>query len=469
MAETDIHGLTLTTASQAAAAAYREGVALLLSAWPGAAEALDAAIALDPGFALAHAARARLHAIRAETAAARAGIATAARLAARGGTERERDHIGIIGHAIAGRSGAALAGALAHAERWPRDVIILGLPLGAFGLFAFSGAADHDQARVDLCERHARHFAADDWWMLTYRGWALAENGAVTRGRDMLERAFERRVENANGVHALTHALHEAGAGADAAALIADWLPRYDRAGILHGHIAWHAALVALERGDAGAALRIHADQVRPGASLGMPINIVSDTASLLWRLGAYGHAVPDGAWRDIAGYAAAAFPDAGHGFIDPHMAMIEAMAGDRAALDRRIAALDDMVARGAPGAGAVVPAIARAMRAFADGDHAETARLLEPVAGDVVRIGGSGAQREVVEDTLIVAWMRAGETEKARVTRPPTAPPPVAARPPLARSAWRMIAAARAMCDQPAHGGPLRAEFRFPQMPGGG
>jgi hypothetical protein len=42
--------------------------------------------------------------------------------------------------------------------------------LGAFGLLAFSGMADHDQARVDLCERHARHFAPDGWWFLTYGG-----------------------------------------------------------------------------------------------------------------------------------------------------------------------------------------------------------------------------------------------------------------------------------------------------------
>lgn len=63
MAKLDNHGLPITTASDAAAAYYREGIALLQSTWPGAAERLDAAIEADPDFALAHAARARLHAI----------------------------------------------------------------------------------------------------------------------------------------------------------------------------------------------------------------------------------------------------------------------------------------------------------------------------------------------------------------------------------------------------------------------
>jgi hypothetical protein len=52
----DRYGLALSTSSEAAA--YRDGIDLMLSAWPGAAEAFDAAIAADSDFALARAARA---------------------------------------------------------------------------------------------------------------------------------------------------------------------------------------------------------------------------------------------------------------------------------------------------------------------------------------------------------------------------------------------------------------------------
>ncbi len=410
----DEHGFALSTDTDEAAIAYNDGVRLLLSAWPGADVRLEDAITLDPDFALAHAARARLHAISMQGEAARAVIGRATELAAARGTERERSHVDVLAHAVAGRSSEALISSIEHLERWPRDTLIMSLPLGAFGLYAFSGMVDHDQARVDLVERHADAFEQDDWWFLSYRGWALAENGSVARGRSMLERSIEIRRDNANGIHALAHAMHEGGAGDDADALISAWLPGYDVSGMLHGHIAWHAALVALDRGDAAAALRIYERQVHPSVSKGMAINVVSDAASLLWRVGAYGYAVRSSSWDEIGDYAEAQFPKAGHAFIDLHMAMIEAMSGRGNALSARISRLEAMANDGKLSAGPVVPTIARAVQAFAAGDYHRTVALLEPVQRDVARIGGSGAQREVVEDTLLVAQLRAGELKKA-------------------------------------------------------
>ncbi|WP_207538804.1 tetratricopeptide repeat protein [Sabulicella rubraurantiaca] len=415
MARLDRRGLPLSTTSDRAAERYREGVDLLLSAWPGAAEALEEAFATDPDFALAHAARARLHAIRAEPAEARASIAKATELVRRNGTERERSHVEVLSLAINGQSRLALERSLAHADAWPLDALILSLPLGAFGLFAFSGMVDHDQARVDFCERHASHYAADDWWFLTYRGWSHAENGAAERGRALVERGFNLRRENANAAHALSHAMHEAGAGEEAERLIEAWLPGYDRSGTLHGHIAWHATLGALERGDTERALGIYGQYVRPAVSAGLPINVVTDTASFLWRLQAYGHVVPEGLWQEAASYAKPAFGQPGLAFADTHMAILEAAMGDREAVGRRTDAVTRLVEAGSYAAGPVVPAICRAALAFAEGDYAGCARILEPVAAEVARIGGSGAQREMLEDMLLLAELRGGEAAKAR------------------------------------------------------
>ena len=134
----DRYGLPVTTASETAAAAYREGLDRILSAWVGAGELLEQAITEDPSFALAYIARARVHQIYAEAADARAKAAHARSLAANL-TKRERQHIEIIASAIEGQSAAALQGAEQHLEEFPRDALVFSLLLGAFGLYAFSG------------------------------------------------------------------------------------------------------------------------------------------------------------------------------------------------------------------------------------------------------------------------------------------------------------------------------------------
>ena len=415
MAEFDSRGLRVSTESPQAAACYREGVDLLLSAWPGAEDALQQAIDYDHEFALAHAALARWHAIRAEPAEARAKIATAQDMVARNGSPREISHVSIISLAVNGESAKALESALAHLDEWPCDVLILSLPLGAFGRFAFSGMADHDQARVDLCERVSDRYDKDDWWFLTYRGWSHAENGSVTLGRDLAQRGLERRRANANAAHAVAHAMFEQGAAQEAEALLEGWLPEYDRAGMLHGHLAWHAALSALERDDPQHALTIYSRHVQPSVSLGLPINIVSDSVSLLWRLQAYGHEVPAGMWEDVERYAGSRYSKPVLAFVEMHMGLLTAATGQHAAATERIDINARRAADGTLPAGSVVLAIGRAALAFASAEYAECARILQSVAGDVARIGGSGAQREVIEDMLLLALMRSGESAKAR------------------------------------------------------
>ena len=70
--------------------------------------------------------------------------------------------------------------------------------------------------------------------------------------------------------------------------------------------------------------------------------------------------------------------------------------------------------AQGHPLAGTIVLPLVQGIDAFARADYAEAIRLIEPLMGRLVRIGGSHAQREVFEDTLIQAYLRAGRFERA-------------------------------------------------------
>ena len=117
MAFEDRYGLPISASSEAAADAYRGGMDLMLSAWPGASRALDQAIEADPDFALAHAARSRAHLIYAEMQPAREKAATARQLVGRNGTEREKNHVEILALTTEGQPVKALEMTLAHLER----------------------------------------------------------------------------------------------------------------------------------------------------------------------------------------------------------------------------------------------------------------------------------------------------------------------------------------------------------------
>jgi Tfp pilus assembly protein PilF len=406
----DSYDLPLTTASDRAAAHYRDGVDRVLSAWYGAGEAFDRATAEDPDFALAHIARARVHQLNAEGTEARAKAATARQLAANL-SERERRHVEITATAIEGQPGLALTGAEQHLEQYPRDVLVLGMLLGAFGLYAFSGRADHDAARLAICQRHAGQYG-EDWWFLTYLGWSHVEAGNAGIGRTLIERAIALRPANANAAHSLSHAMFEQGDGAAARAFLGNWLPAHEKASFLHGHLCWHVALTALDEGDLDTALEIYRQQIGPDSGY-PPLNAFTDRASLLWRLALAGQSGLEPYWQEVAAFGERYFPRAGVHFADVHHALVGAATGSEGLRTR----FDELEARNADGKlapGRPAIDISRGIAAFAGGDNDAAIRLLEPHMQELVRIGGSHAQRELWEDTLIVACLRGGYGDKA-------------------------------------------------------
>lgn len=413
MPEPDLHGLPLTTASANAAAAYRQGIELYFAAWAGTGRAIDEAIGHDPDFALPRAAKAVLLSNMLDHTGARTQVSQAVGLVAKNGTPREQSHVNVIRLMIEGPTPEVIPAALAHVDEWPRDALILSFLLGAFGLLAFSGMADHDQARVDLCERYVPQYG-DDWWFLTYKGWADAENGSKALGRRQVVRALELRRENGNASHSYAHALFEDGSSDEAEAFLNDWLPIYHPKSPLYTHVVWHTAWLALDRGDIDRAFDIYHSVLRPALEVGMPAVVVSDAASFLWRVRAYGYDVPAGLWGEVAKVGESSFPKGGFPFVDMHMAFVGGATGDLDDYVRRAADHERLIASHELPGGRTAPEVCRGMISFAKGDYQASARTLETVAHDVVRMGGSGAQRSIVEDTLLMALIRSGEVEKA-------------------------------------------------------
>ncbi|MCK6454562.1 MAG: tetratricopeptide repeat protein [Alphaproteobacteria bacterium] len=409
----DAFFLPVTTGAADALARYDRGVARLLTANAGVEALLDEAIALDPGFALAHAARARQLQLYARAAEAREAAERARALAAPL-PQRERGHVEAIWLAVHGQGARALDAVRAHMAAFPRDALVLSLALGVYGLIAFSGRREHHEEQRALLESLVPHWL-DDGWFYGYLGWSLVETGDPKGGAELIDRALGRKPRNAHAAHARTHAYVELGQAAAGFAFLSDWLVSYDRAAILHTHLNWHQALFEIDLGRADAALARYAEAIGPAQATSPPMPTLADSASFLWRCGLYGAGPRPLPWDEVAALAARAFPKPGFAFADLHAAMAAAGAGDRAGVARRVGELEALVADGKLPQGAVVPLLCRALGAYADGDFGEAARLLGDASGDMARIAGSHAQREVFEDTLIASLMRAGQGARAR------------------------------------------------------
>jgi tetratricopeptide (TPR) repeat protein len=356
-------------------------------------------------------------------------MAAAGSLAA-GLSEREASHIAFFGLLAAGDAEAALAAVFAHLDAWPRDAVVLGTTAFTNGLIGSSGRAGQKRALLELLDRLAPSWG-DDWWFTAHHGMALSENGQRDAARPKIDRSLVQNPKNPWAAHARAHLCYEEGDPNAARAFLASWLTTYPRNGLLYSHLSWHLALGDLEAGDAAAALRLFREAFSPDVHSGPPRGRVNDAVSFLWRWELAGHPRDAAAWRMMHDYANRAFPRAGAAFSDMHIALAQVVAGDDAALEARARQMDELARQGRYPSGPLVPAVSHAFAAFERREFSAAIDALEPVAGELERIGGSRAQLDLVEFTLLKAYLSADRLDDARrmlrVRRPDPSGVPVA------------------------------------------
>jgi tetratricopeptide (TPR) repeat protein len=408
----DLWDLTLSTESAVAGEQYVLAVEKLLSANVGAEEALSRALAADPDFALAHAARARALQLRGAFGDARAAAARAVELAP-SATRRERGHVEAIALNIEPDMPRTLAHVLEHMREFPRDGLVLSLASNIFGLIGFSGRRDRNEYLLDLLEGLAVSYG-DDWWFLNVHGFACTEAKQRTRGRRLIERALHLNPRNGHAAHGLAHVCYEGNASDEGAAFLRPWLADYDKASQMHCHLSWHLALFELALGRSENAWTLYDENIRPANSYASPLITLADSVSLLWRCRLWDKERGTVAWGELREFARQSFPAPSLAFADAHTVMAFAAYGDRAGADARIDELRRQESGGRQPAGRAAGDVAEAMAAFARGDDDAVVRLLEPLLNELVRVGGSHAQRDVFEDTLLEAYIRSGRLEAA-------------------------------------------------------
>jgi tetratricopeptide (TPR) repeat protein len=411
---TDRYGLALSTGSTVARDAYVQACDLALTLYPGAVEAYDRAITNDPGFALAHAGKAQVLMREGNVVAARAALAAAKEAGARL-PEREASHVAFFDLVFGGRTDAAIAVLHEHLAAWPRDALVVASAANPNGVIGGSGRTGQKHQIAVLMDDLAPHYG-DDFWFLAYHAMALSEDGQLAAARPKIERSVAMNPKNAHGAHGFAHVCYESGEPDTARAYLSPWLSAYPRDGFFYGHLSWHLSLCELQLGNWAQALRLYQDAIALDRHSGGPQQKISDATAFLWRSELAGHPRDTAAWRAMYDYANRALPQPASGLADLHVILAQAVLGDDTALKARTRRMEELGQAGRYPSGSYLPTLARGLAAFQRGDFVTAIEALAPLAGESERIGGSRAQHDVIEFTLLKAYLNAHRLEEARL-----------------------------------------------------
>jgi tetratricopeptide (TPR) repeat protein len=371
--------------------------------------AADAAVAADDSLVLGHIYRAylQLYGTTPEGVTAASEILKPLDEAIMG--ERELHHLRAARHWAEGDWEATTRSLERALLRHPRDLLALKV---AQDLYFFLGN------RLELRDTAARVLPA---WPRELPGWGyvqgiyafgLEENADYRQAESRARAALEDNPKDVWSVHALAHVFEMEGNQRDGVDFLTasapDWSPSYFAI-----HNWWHRGLYHLELGEIGEALALYDDPIRAGRSTEW-LDVV-DAAALLWRLSLFGVDVTERAEQlaadidDLVGSPV-------YIFNDWHAVMAFGLAGNVERTERVIASNRHLAAPTNAGAAERAGlALLEAFAAFAAGHPDRAIDLLIDIRPRANAVGGSHAQRDVIDLTLIAAAARSGDDSLAR------------------------------------------------------
>ncbi|MFL9824993.1 tetratricopeptide repeat protein [Rhodoplanes sp. SY1] len=407
MIVTDIRGHRLTGASAPAARHYDAAVQQLVLLRDDPVATVDAALTDSPDFVMAHALKAWLHLLGTEPAGLPVARAALAGVADRAATAQERGHVAALAHLVDGRWHAAARVLEDVTIAHPRDLLAL---FAGHQLDFFRGDSRMLRDRIARARPAWSPAVPQHHAVLGMAAFGLEETGAYAEAERAGRAAVETEPRDAWAQHAVAHVMEMQGRTEEGIAWMRRRPDAWSDGSFLAVHNWWHLALYHLERGEIDAVKALYDGPIRGGQAT-LILEMI-DASAMLWRLHLRGIDVGDrfavlaDAWEPVAGAGLYAFND-----VHAVMAFVGAGRPDSAA--RVMEA--QRVAMAGPGDNAaftreVGRPVTEAIVAFGEGRFAETVRLLRTVRGIAHRFGGSHAQRDVIDLTLIEAALRAGD-----------------------------------------------------------
>jgi tetratricopeptide (TPR) repeat protein len=365
----------------------------------------ELALSAAPGMTMAHLLKAWLHLLGTEpggVAVARQACDDAAALPA---NERERMHLQaarLVAHGHWYEAGRVLEDLTLL---YPRDLLAL---QAGHQIDYFTG-----DSRM-LRDRIARALPAWQRGMPGYHAvlgmhaFGLEECGDYGQAEKQGRLSVELEPRDSWGWHAVAHVLEMRADAAGGVAWLAPNAGTWAPGSFLAVHNWWHLALFQLELGREEEVLRLYDQAIATGSTVMLDL---IDASAMLWRLQLRGIDVGD-RWETVADLWQAAGQPGLYAFNDFHMMMAFSATGRGGAqanvLEAQAAAMgrDDDNAHFTAAVGSVAT---RAVQAFGQGEYGASVQLLRRIRSTAQRFGGSHAQRDVLDLTLLEAARRAG------------------------------------------------------------
>jgi len=408
----DRYGNTVSTTSRAALAHYDEALGLIHLYRGDPVAALDAALAEDPDFGSAWAARAGLLVQQTDNAY-REEVERSLRAGAEAIlTERDQAHLAAAADWHDGRTMDGTRRLHVVARENPRDVLAVQFAhTGCFFLGMQTELRDGPLQALRAFDRGHDGYGV----LLGMAAFGLEECGDFFRAETFGREAVAIDPRDGWAVHAVAHVNEMRGDLEAGIPWLADnanhWAPE---SGFAY-HNWWHLALLYLDAGNTDEVLKLYDQRVRPNPASSVVLEGI-DASALLWRLHLEGIDVGS-RFQPLAAAWERCAEDAFYAFNDLHalMAFLGAGRGDLA--ERTLKAMRRAIS--VEGYNAYISRevgipLAEGFLAYASGRYAEAAAKILAVRGIAQRFGGSHAQRDILTLTALHAALRGGLTATA-------------------------------------------------------
>ena len=402
----DRWGVPVRTGSERALEAFERAVHELVVLAGDPVGSAEACVAADEGCSLGHLVLAYLNCYAMSPAGVRAAVASCAAASGRpieaGG--REDCHLRAALAWAGGEWGEAAHWLERALELHPWD--LLALKVGQ-DLAFFMGDRDRLLAVVAGVVDHWPIGSVGWGYVRAMEAFGLEEHARYGPAEDLARTALGADAADVWAVHALAHVLEMQGRAHEGieflTASAADWSSSFFAV-----HNWWHRALYHLELGEIDAALALYDGPVRSGGAEQW-LNAV-DAASLLWRIALCGGVV-GGRAGALADDVELLVDDPVSCFDDWHAVMALGLAGRHAAAADVVAASRER-AHGTNKAALATAGLAvmEGFAEFAGGRFSLAADRLGEARAHALVVGGSNAQRDVIDLTLLAAAARADD-----------------------------------------------------------